>query len=60
MQQIELARAIGMDPPNLRKIERGKKNLTIDTLLRLAVGLDARLTVTIAKRRGRVRASTTS
>lgn len=40
-----LAAKIGMEPTNYAKIERGKKNVTYDTLLRIADGLGVELTV---------------
>jgi plasmid maintenance system antidote protein VapI len=55
VRQNQLAQKIHMDPTNLNKIERGEKNLTIDTLLRLAAGLDARLEVRLAPKRARKR-----
>jgi len=51
IRQIQLAREIRMDPTNLNKIEQGMKNLTVETLLRIAEGLDARLQVRVIPRR---------
>ena len=39
ISQLELAYAIGMEKPNLRQIEKGKRNPTIKTLLLVAEGL---------------------
>lgn len=36
-----------MDPPNLAKIEQGDRNVTVDTLVRIAAGLDVELSVTL-------------
>jgi transcriptional regulator with XRE-family HTH domain len=43
MSQNDLAYKIGWDKPNLRKIEHGRGNPTIKTLLLLAEGLDISL-----------------
>lgn len=45
VSQTTLARRIKMEPTNLRKVERGEKNLTVDTLRRIAGGLGMRLEV---------------
>lgn len=50
VQQAQLARKIGMEPTNLAKIERGEKNVTIDTLVRIGDGLGIDLTVRYATR----------
>jgi transcriptional regulator with XRE-family HTH domain len=39
MSQQDLAYAIGWDKPNLRKIEKGKVNLTVKSLLLISEGL---------------------
>jgi transcriptional regulator with XRE-family HTH domain len=53
VQQTELARDVNMDPTNYAKIERGQKNVTIETLVRIAKGLGVTLVVRFApKRRG--------
>jgi transcriptional regulator with XRE-family HTH domain len=39
MSQQDLAYAIGWDKPNLRKVEKGRVNLTVKSLLLLAEGL---------------------
>ncbi len=43
-----LAEKIGMLPTNYARIERGKMNLTVETLLRVADGLGMVLSVRIA------------
>lgn len=45
VSQVQLAKRIRMDPTNLAKIERGTKNVTIDTLMRIAAGLGIELVV---------------
>jgi transcriptional regulator with XRE-family HTH domain len=40
-----LSESIGMHPQNYARIERGKKNVTFETLLRIADGLGVELTV---------------
>lgn len=45
MPQVQLAKNIGMEPTNLAKIERGTRNVTIDTLVRIADGLGVELSV---------------
>lgn len=40
MSQGALALECGMDKPNLRKLEKGKGNPTVKTLLRLAMALE--------------------
>ena len=47
----KLAEAIGMHLVNYGKIERGTKNVTYDTLLRIADGLGVDLTVKLVVRR---------
>jgi transcriptional regulator with XRE-family HTH domain len=39
------AKRVGMDLPNYAKIEQGKKNVTMDSLVRIASGLGADLSV---------------
>jgi putative transcriptional regulator len=39
IKQIDLAYNIDMDDGSLRKIEKGKINLTVKTLSRIAIGL---------------------
>jgi transcriptional regulator with XRE-family HTH domain len=51
LRLLDLARRIKMDPPNLDKVECGKKNVTIDTLVRIAEGLGMALDVRFVKRR---------
>ena len=48
ISQKELAQATGIDQSDLSKIERGVANPSIGTLNRIAVALDAKLTVSIA------------
>ena len=48
ISQTQLAKAVGMEPTNLAKIERGQKNVTVDTLVRIARGLGVDLTVTFS------------
>lgn len=45
LSQAELADRIGMHRTNLIRIEKGRANLTIETLLRLAQGLERGLAV---------------
>jgi len=45
VSQVQLAKRIKMDPANLLKVERGQKNVTLDTLLRIADGLGMELVV---------------
>lgn len=40
LTQRDLAYAIGMEIPNLRQIEKGKRNVTLKTLILIAEGLD--------------------
>ena len=40
MTQKDLAYSIGMEIPNLRQIEKGKRNVTLKTILLIAEGLD--------------------
>jgi transcriptional regulator with XRE-family HTH domain len=47
----EAARRIGMHIGNYSKIERAEKNLTVDTLLMLADGLDLKLAIKFTRRR---------
>ena len=48
LQQAQLAHAVGMEPTNLAKIERGEKNVTVDTLVRIAAGLGTKLKVELS------------
>lgn len=48
--QDTLAKQIAMEPTNLAKVERGEKNVTIDTLRRFAEGLELGLEVRFPKR----------
>lgn len=38
--QRDLAYSIGMEIPNLRQIEKGKRNITLKTLMLIAEGLE--------------------
>ena len=40
MSQRKLARLVGMQQPAICRLERGDKNITIDTLFRVADALD--------------------
>jgi transcriptional regulator with XRE-family HTH domain len=53
LSRAKLAESIGMHPVNYAKIERGQKNVTFDTLLRIADGLGLDLSVRVVKRRKR-------
>ncbi len=48
ISRAALASSIGMDPTNYAKIERGKKNVTFDTLVRIADGLGVKLSVRLS------------
>ena len=43
LSQLDLAYAIGMEKPNLRQIEKGKRNITLKTLMVIAEGLNVPL-----------------
>lgn len=45
LSQANLAERIGMDRANLIRIEKGRINLTVETLVRVAAGLDATIQV---------------
>jgi transcriptional regulator with XRE-family HTH domain len=49
--QNQLAKKIKMEPTNLSKIEHGEKNVTINTLKRIADGLDLDLVIKFVRRR---------
>jgi len=49
--QAALAESIGMEPTNLAKIERGKVNVTADTMRRIADGLGLELVLRLAPAR---------
>ena len=55
ISRAKLAESIGMHPMNYAKIERGKKNVTFDTLLRIADGLGVELSITLLPPRTRQR-----
>ena len=46
MSQKDLAKAIGIDPANLSRIEMGERNPTMKTLKKIADGLDKKLYIT--------------
>ena len=46
MSQKDLAKAIGIDPANLSRIEMGEGNPTMKTLKKIADGLDKKLYIT--------------
>jgi transcriptional regulator with XRE-family HTH domain len=48
--QIQLAKTIKMEATNLAKIERGEKNVTVDTLRRIAEGLGLDLVIRFTER----------
>ena len=54
---MELAYAIGMEKPNLRQIEKGKRNITIKTLLLISEGLEISMTELIKLSEGKVEKS---
>lgn len=45
ISQEELAKKIGMTRSNYARIEQGRTNVTIDSLLRIVGGLDVKLSV---------------
>lgn len=47
ISRAKLAETIGMHPMNYAKVEREKKNVTFDTLLRIADGVGVELTITL-------------
>ncbi|MBX3210748.1 MAG: helix-turn-helix transcriptional regulator [Labilithrix sp.] len=55
VSQEALAEKIGMTRGNYARIEQGRTNVTIDTLLRIADGLGVELVVSVGARRGRAR-----
>jgi len=57
MSQMELAYAIGMEKPNLRQIEKGKRNITIKTLLLISEGLEISMSELIKLSEGKVERS---
>jgi transcriptional regulator with XRE-family HTH domain len=48
VSRSKLADKIGMHPANYARIERGKKNVTLETLMRIAEGLGVELIVVLA------------
>jgi transcriptional regulator with XRE-family HTH domain len=51
LSQEEVAKKIGMTRPNYARIEQGKTNVTIDSLLRIADGLGLELIVDFERAR---------
>jgi transcriptional regulator with XRE-family HTH domain len=51
ISRAKLAESIGMHPSNYAHIERGHKNVTVDTLLRIADGLDVELVIALGGRK---------
>ena len=45
VSQASLAKKLKMDPANLGKLERGERNVTIDTLVRIAACLGVDLVI---------------
>ena len=52
MTQKELALKAGLTQANVSKIEKGLSHPTIDTLLKIAYGLDKRLVIRLEDRQG--------
>jgi transcriptional regulator with XRE-family HTH domain len=52
VSQAALAEKIGMGRENVIRIEKGRANVTVDTLVRIASGLDLDLHVTVRRRPG--------
>jgi UDP-N-acetylglucosamine 1-carboxyvinyltransferase len=50
ISQAALAEKIGMGRENVIRIEKGRANVTVDTLVRIASGLDLDLHVTVRRR----------
>jgi transcriptional regulator with XRE-family HTH domain len=50
VSQAVLAEKIGMGRENVIRIEKGRANVTVDTLVRMASGLDLDLHVTVRRR----------
>jgi transcriptional regulator with XRE-family HTH domain len=53
LSQETLATKIGMTRGNYARIEQGRTNVTLDTLLRIAWGLGMKLTIGLDARHGR-------
>jgi transcriptional regulator with XRE-family HTH domain len=53
VSRVEIARRLKMHPVNYARIEQGKQNVTVDTLLRVADGLGVELVVGLKTRRKR-------
>lgn len=51
VSQANLAKKIGMLRANYIRIEKGRTNLTVETLMRVAEGLEAELLVSVKKQR---------
>lgn len=53
VSQERLAAKIGMTRGNLARIEQGQTNVTLDSILRIATGLELKMSVTFRHRRKR-------
>jgi len=51
LSQASLAEKIGMQRENLIRVEKGRANLTVETLVRIASGLDLDLRVRFLRRK---------
>ena len=49
LSQAELAVKVGMQRENMIRVEKGRANLTVETLVRIASGLDLDLTVKLSR-----------
>lgn len=47
LSQRALAERVKMERPNYARIEKGRVNVTVDTILRLCDGLDVKLTIVL-------------
>ncbi len=54
LTQAELARRIGTTAQNVQRIERGERNPTVTTLIRIADALDLELVVELRDTHGKV------
>lgn len=51
MSQASLATKVGMQRENMIRVEKGRVNLTVETMVRIAEGLDMDLGVKLVRRR---------
>jgi len=51
LSQASLAATVGMQRENMIRVEKGRANLTVETLVRIASGLDLDLTVKLTRPR---------